>query len=107
MNEFLEREWAGMLRFLAQISNPETPSTTPAFDGYVDLGHQLSVLHALLWEVVSQLDKVTPHTSVCVCNGNVHVQRTRARLSDRALLLSDTHQSNLCFWKCGRGHAGL
>ncbi|XP_041889715.1 ras GTPase-activating protein nGAP isoform X4 [Corvus kubaryi] len=83
MNEFLEHEWGGMQRFLRELSNPDTISNMPGYDGYIDLGKELSVLHSLLWDVVSQVDK----------GENSFLQATVAKLGPLPRILADIAKS--------------
>ncbi|KAM4774226.1 ras GTPase-activating protein nGAP-like [Cyanocitta cristata] len=59
MNEFLEHRREEMQHFLRDLSNPDTTSDMLGYNGCIDLGKELSVLHSLLWDVVSQADKAT------------------------------------------------
>ncbi|KAJ8673025.1 hypothetical protein QAD02_004286, partial [Eretmocerus hayati] len=61
MNDVLEREAPSMKTFLQLISSPMSKETaTTEFDGYIDLGKQLSLLHALLRESVSSTSTSSP-----------------------------------------------
>ncbi|XP_061836042.2 disabled homolog 2-interacting protein isoform X2 [Nerophis lumbriciformis] len=61
MNDFVERQWSSMQRFLQEISHPDGLNHTAGFDGYIDLGRELSTLHTLLADLdQSCLSKLSP-----------------------------------------------
>lgn len=69
MNDFVERQWSSMQRFLQEISNPDGLNHTAGFDGYIDLGRELSSLHTLLTEL-DQVAHLFPLGDSPNCPGN-------------------------------------
>ncbi|XP_059484332.1 disabled homolog 2-interacting protein isoform X3 [Neocloeon triangulifer] len=119
LNDFVEREAPAMKNFLRHISSPSA-RCTPEYDGFIDLGKQLSVLQTLLSEslskcsttgpgssVLDRLTKVLDHLKVaavtpaiqsnCVSNHHLPIMRQHsspAPMSPRLALVSSNIQTN-------------
>ncbi|XP_046668232.1 ras GTPase-activating protein raskol-like isoform X4 [Homalodisca vitripennis] len=81
MNDFLEKEAQSMKDFLHNISSgipKEVGSLPTQFEGYIDLGKQLSVLHILLVECVA---KVVPSRKAEVERLHRVLERVRLALT--------------------------
>ncbi|XP_078605546.1 disabled homolog 2-interacting protein-like isoform X2 [Branchiostoma floridae x Branchiostoma japonicum] len=59
MNEFVECEMLNMRNFLKQISSPGVEGHQSRFNGFIDLGRELSVLHSLITECLTSVDETS------------------------------------------------
>lgn len=59
MNGFVEREWSTMKAFLRQISSPPPKEFNKRneFDGYIDIGKELAILHNLMTENLPRVNQ--------------------------------------------------
>lgn len=57
MNEFLKKEWSTMKSFLGEISSPVSSHPQPPmeFDGHIDEGRELALLHGLLLDCTCKI----------------------------------------------------
>ncbi|XP_029441226.1 RAS protein activator like-3 [Rhinatrema bivittatum] len=57
MNEFLQQNQETMREFLQGVSSTDRDAAMATYDGYIDLGSSLSVLHSVLYGIVAGLDQ--------------------------------------------------
>ncbi|CAL4064864.1 unnamed protein product [Meganyctiphanes norvegica] len=92
MNEFIETEQPNMKTFLSQISSPtvNNDQRSMEFDGDIDLGKQLSILHSLLSETMSKINK-------CKSDSTQHqeIEHLQNILEDISIAKSQTNNHTL------------
>ncbi|XP_052223536.1 disabled homolog 2-interacting protein-like isoform X5 [Dreissena polymorpha] len=59
MNDFVEEEWTNMKDFLTKISSPDENDNYTEYDGYIDMGKELSMLHS---QIEATLEKAPQET---------------------------------------------
>ncbi|XP_053381615.1 ras GTPase-activating protein nGAP-like isoform X5 [Mercenaria mercenaria] len=60
MNDFVEEEWCNMKDFLHKISSADPNDNYTEYDGFIDLGKEMSILHTLL---IDTLEKGSEETT--------------------------------------------
>ncbi|XP_030053029.1 RAS protein activator like-3 [Microcaecilia unicolor] len=59
MNDVLEQNQETMTEFLQNISSTDSDAAMVHYEGYIDLGSSLSILHSILCRIVTNLDQQT------------------------------------------------
>lgn len=75
MDDFLRSNWENMRMFLTNISNSEPSMNASEFEGCIDLGLELSILHSLLCDIVPRLHQTELnklHPLPAILNGITH-----------------------------------
>ncbi|XP_033098607.1 ras GTPase-activating protein nGAP-like isoform X3 [Anneissia japonica] len=82
MNQFLEREWSNMRCFLSEISNDNKNGNVVKFDGYVDSGRELAILHKLLEDTLLESHQIEEYEQDNDCKVLFEILRRISAMRD-------------------------